>query len=164
MASAADFSERRQHMATIGQSLAERFSRWQVLANNLKDSARATPAVAEELAEMDSLLTEARGLQDRQAQIRGQSREITKQLVDIARRGDKVRRRLGAILQGKLGFTNEELIRYGIRPRRLPIRRRKKDEPAVEKVSSAPALQAATASPATPAGSTTTPSTETPSS
>lgn len=127
----------------IGQSLAERINRWQTVANNLKETARATPAVAEELAEMETLLAEARGLQDRQAQVRGQSRELTKQLTVIAERGDKIRGRLGAILQGKLGFTSEELVTYGFKPRKPPVRRRLVLRPSGQ-----------TQPPVTPAGTT----------
>jgi hypothetical protein len=111
-------------MAVTGFSLSERFSRWQVLANNLKESQRAAPAISEELTEIDALLAEARTLQDRQAQFRSQAQEITKRLRVIAAQGDRIRSRMGAILQGKLGFTNEELIRYGFRPKKLPPKRR----------------------------------------
>jgi hypothetical protein len=108
-------------MAVTGNSFSERFSRWQVLVNNLKESQRpTTPNVAEQLAELDALLAEARAHQDRQAQFRAQSQDITKKLLEIARRGDRVRSRLGAFLQNEIGFTTEELIRYGLKPRRLP--------------------------------------------
>ena len=120
-------------MAVKGFSLPDRFSRWQVLVNNLKESEQpTTPNVAEKLAELTALLAEARGLQDRQAQFRAQSQDITKQLYDIAGRGDRVRARLGAFLQSELGFTTEELIRYGLKPRRPPVRRRVKPGPEPE--------------------------------
>jgi hypothetical protein len=90
-------------MAITGFSLAERFSRWQVLANNLKETPTATAALSDELSQLDTLLAEARALQDRQAEFRSRFREITRQLVEIAQRGDNVRSRMGAILQGKLG-------------------------------------------------------------
>jgi hypothetical protein len=104
-------------MAVTGHSFSERFSRWQVLASNLKEVG-ANPHVAEELAELDGLLARARVLQNQQEHFRAQAREATTQLEAIAGQGDKVRGRMGAILQGKLGFTNDALIRFGFKPRR----------------------------------------------
>jgi hypothetical protein len=112
-------------MAIKGNSLPARFNRWQVLVSNIKENQRSSPAILEKLAELEALLAEARALQDRQAQFRGQSQEITKQLIVIAGRGDRVRSRLGALLNGEIGFTTEELIRYGLNPRRLPPKTRR---------------------------------------
>ena len=115
-------------MAVTGHSLSERFSRWQVLASNLKEVG-ANPHVAEELAELDGLLAQARVLQNQQEHFRAQAREATAQLEAIAGQGDKVRGRMGAILQGKLGFDNDALIRFGFKPRRPPRRKPKKETP-----------------------------------
>jgi hypothetical protein len=118
-------------MAAKGRTLSERFARWQVLVNNLKESG-LIPHVAEEIARLETLLGEARALQDRQDHFRAQSQELTTKLLGIAREGDDLRGRLGANLQGKVGFRNEELLRYGFKPRRLPTRRRKKDQAAAK--------------------------------
>ena len=135
-------TERRQHMAVTGFSLSERFSRWQVLVNNLKEVG-SNPHVADELAELEALLGEARPLQDKQEHFRAQAREVTKQLEAIAARGDNLRGRMGAVLQGKLGFTNEGLIRFGFKPRRPPRRRPKVTPPPETKAAPAAAGQAA---------------------
>lgn len=118
-------------MAVTGHSLSERFSRWQVLASNLKEVG-ANPHVAEELAELDGLLAQARVLQNQQEHFRAQAREATAQLEAIAGQGDKVRGRMGAILQGKLGFDNDALIRFGFKPRRPPRRKPKKETPPAQ--------------------------------
>ncbi len=54
---------------------------------------------------------------------------------DTEWRGDRIRSRMQAVLKGKLGFTSEELVRYGLRPLRLPIGRSKtkKEQPAAAK-------------------------------
>jgi len=116
-------------MAITGRSFAERVNRWQVLVHNLKESRAAGSDLDDELAAIGDLLAEARALQDRQAQLRSESQGITKRLGEIVGRGDRIRSRMGAVLQGKLGFTSEELIRYGFRPLRLPIRRRPRQAP-----------------------------------
>lgn len=136
-------------MAVTGNSLSERFSRWQVLASNLREVG-VQPHVAEELAELDGLLAQARVLQNQQEHFRAQAREATAQLEAIAGQGDKVRGRMGALLQGKLGFSNDALIRFGFKPRRTP-RRKSKKAPPVPPVQSTPAQPSAPADEKQPA-------------
>ncbi len=109
-------------MAITGHSLSERFSRWQVLVNNLKESA-VLPHVTEEIAQLEALLAEARGLQDRYESFRTQAREVRAELLRVGRSGDAVRGRLGANLHGKLGFSSETLLRYGYKPQPTTRRR-----------------------------------------
>jgi hypothetical protein len=109
-------------MAITGNSRSEKFSRWQVLVNNLKESA-ALPHVTEEIAQLEAMLSQARALQDRYEDFRTQAREVLAELDQLGRAGDKVRGRLGANLRGKLGFTSESLIRYGYKPNAVPRRR-----------------------------------------
>jgi len=111
-------------MAITGRSFAERVNRWQVLVHNLKESRAAGSDLDDELAAIGDLLAEARELQDRQAQLRSESQAITKRLGEIVGRGDRIRSRMGAVLQGKLGFASKELVRYGFHPLKPPPRRR----------------------------------------
>jgi hypothetical protein len=144
-------------MAARGQSLAERFSRWQVLVNNLRD-AEGFAHVGEELATLDRLLGEARALENRKDELRSQVRAINAQLLALARNGDGVRSRVGSNLHGKFGTTSEELIRYGFEPRRVTRRRSKREielERAAQAVAEAATDAAQTQVPAeaaTPAG------------
>ena len=141
-------------MAARGQSLAERFSRWQVLVSNLRD-AEGFAHIGEELATLDRLLGEARALENRKDDLRSQVRGINAQLRAIASNGDGVRSRVGNNLLGKLGSTSEELIRYGFEPRRF-TRRRSKREIELERAAQQAAAEAAQtqvpAGAATPAG------------
>ncbi len=136
-------------MAITGQSRSERFTRWQVLVNNLKESA-VLPHVAEEIAQLEALLEEARTLQSRFEHFRTQAREVQAELQRIDRLGDTVRGRLGANLRGKLGFTSESLIRYGYKPRPAGVRRRT-TEAAANAVSAQPASAGAADTAKTPA-------------
>lgn len=128
-------------MAITGNSRSEKFSRWQVLVNNLKESA-ALSHVTEEMAQLEALLGQARSLQDRYEHFRTQAREVQAELDRLGRQGDEVRGRLGANLRGKLGFTSESLLRYGFKPNQ--VNRRK---PAIRKAAaqSAPATAKAEA-------------------
>lgn len=117
-------------MAAKGQSLAEKFSRWGVTASNLREHLEDMPHVAADLAEMDRMVSEARTLESRQEELRGQAREIGAQLKDLAKEGERLRSRLRAHLQAKFGATSESLLKFGFRPRRIPRRTRVAETPA----------------------------------
>ncbi len=117
-------------MAAKGQSLAEKFSRWGVTASNLREHLEDMPHVAADLAEMDRMVSEARTLESRQEELRGQAREIGAQLKGLAKEGEKLRSRLRAHLQAKFGPTSESLLKFGFRPRRTPRRTRSPETPA----------------------------------
>jgi hypothetical protein len=125
-------------MAAKGQSHAEKFSRWGVAVTNLKENLDEMPHVAPDLAEMERMLNEARGLESRLEDLRGQSRELTAQLRELAKSGEKLRSRLGANLHAKFGFTSETLVKYGFRPRRIPRRRPATEKPVPEEPTPAP--------------------------
>lgn len=115
-------------MAARGHSHAEKFSRWGVSVTNLKESLDEMPHIAPDLTEMERMLTEARGLESRLEDLRGQSRVLNAQLRELVKTGERLRARLGANLQAKFGFTSESLVKFGFRPRRINRRR-----PAAEK-------------------------------
>jgi hypothetical protein len=118
-------------MAARGQTLAERFARWQVLVGNLKEE-DGLPHVAEEQQRLEALLTEARALENRKDEMRSEVRTINARLRALSRQGDELRSRVGFNLKGKFGVTSETLIRFGFEPKRIP-RRRSKVEIAAEK-------------------------------
>jgi hypothetical protein len=113
-------------MAATGKSLAERISRWGTLVNNLGRSIEAWPHLAEELAELEAMLTTAYALSARQDALRAEAQENTATLNDIANRADKLRNQIGAGIRSKVGFTSEMLIQFGFRPRPTGGRRSKK--------------------------------------
>ncbi|HEX9945259.1 MAG TPA: hypothetical protein VGG03_24885 [Thermoanaerobaculia bacterium] len=129
-------------MAAKGQSLAEKFSRWGVAIGNLKEHLGEMPHIAADLEEMERKLNEARVLESRQEDLRGQAREISAQLQKLAKEGEKLRSRLRSHLHAKFGSTSETLLKFGFRPRRIPRRR-----PAEKPASGAPPMPPQTASP-----------------
>lgn len=121
-------------MAAKGHSFAEKFSRWGVALATLKERLEEMPHVAADLAEMERLLTEARTLEVRLEDTRGQAREINARFKEITREGERLRSRLRSHLQAKFGATSESLLKFGFRPARVPRRR-----PAVVDEPKAPA-------------------------
>ena len=110
-------------MAAKGQSFAEKVSRWGLAVATLKEHLVDMPHIAEDLAAMEKFLTDARALEVRQEDLRGQAREINAELRRITREGEKVRTRLRLHLQAKFGATNEAVVKFGFRPARVPRRR-----------------------------------------
>ena len=128
-------------MAAKGQSLAEKLSRWTVTASNIREHLEEIPHVAGDLAVMDGMVTEARTLESQQEAIRGQAREITAQLRELAKEGDKLRSRLRSHLQAKFGPTSENLLKFGFRPRRTPRRKPSTEAPETPAPPTQPSTQ-----------------------
>lgn len=110
-------------MAAKGHSYAEKLSRWGVALATLKEHLEEMPHVAADLAEMERLLTEARALEVRLEDTRGQAREINVRFREITKEGERLRARLRSHLAAKFGATSESLVKFGFRPLRVPRRR-----------------------------------------
>jgi len=136
-------------MASQGNSLSERISRWHVLVSNLQDGIATVPHVADDLKELQGLLGQARALESEQEDLRSQLRKATTNLRGLGKQGDAVRGRLGASLRGKLGFSDETLIKFGFKPRPTIRRGKSKSAPATQ-APTAPESKAVVAAPAAP--------------
>jgi hypothetical protein len=108
-----------------GDSFAQRMARWEVLVEHVKEDAVALPYLATEVAELERLLGAARQTGLKQEALRAGKQGLTAELVEIGRQADILRGRMRAILNGKLGFTEQALLRYGLTPRRVPRRQPK---------------------------------------
>jgi hypothetical protein len=117
-------------MAASGNSNAERVARWDTLVNNLEPAVADIPHLSGTLAELKAVLIEARDLTYKQDQLRAEAQNNNAVLSDLVKRGDKIRGRLGAGLQFNYGFTSEMLLKYGFRPRRPPVRKKKGETPS----------------------------------
>ncbi|HXU34362.1 MAG TPA: hypothetical protein VN851_27630 [Thermoanaerobaculia bacterium] len=117
-------------MAANGMTNAERISRWDTLVNNLEPTLPDFPHLSITLAELKAVLIEARDLTYKQDDLRAAAQNNNVALGDLVKRGDKIRGRLGAGLQFNYGFPSEMLLKYGFRPRRPPLRKKKSETPA----------------------------------
>ena len=89
----------------------------------LKPQLTDMPHLQGESDDIDAFLTEVKSLGNEQEALTGRLREITRLRRAAEQRGTDLRSRVAAQIQGKLGFTNENLLAYGITPRK---RERKK--------------------------------------
>jgi hypothetical protein len=111
-------------MAVRGRSSADRTTRWDVLVTNAKQHLPEMPHIADDLKALEGMLSDVRGLETQQEDLRSQARKSNSELKRKLREGDKVRARLGSTFKGKLGFTDDTLRKYGFKP--LPeVRKRK---------------------------------------
>lgn len=122
----------------------------ELLNSTLKPQLTELPHLQDESTGLDTLIVEAKTLLNEQEVLRGRLREITRLRREAELRSQDLRSRIVAQLQGKLGFTNENLLGYGIVPRK---RVRKKPEtkkppaatPAPQTPAPAPAVGPETA-------------------
>lgn len=101
-------------------------SQAELLNSTLKPRLIELPHLQGESEDIDELLTDVKGLSQEQETLRGRLKEITRLRREAERRGTELRSRVVAQLKGKLGFTNENLLAYGITPHK---RDRKKPTP-----------------------------------
>lgn len=122
-------------MAGNGQTLGARISRWNTLVANLEPDLPDLQHLAGDVAQLKEILLQSREFEAHQDNLRFQAQETTATRKDLAAQGDRLRRRIGASLQWKHGFGSETLLKFGFRPRRQPLRTKKRETPAVTNVS-----------------------------
>ena len=78
------------------------------------------------------VVVEGRELDAEQETARKMLRELVRKRQELEKRGTDLRNRTAAMLRGTFGFTSEELIPFGVRPRprnTAARKRKKKTEP-----------------------------------
>ena len=122
-------------MAGNGQTLGARISRWNTLVTNLEPDLPDMEHLAGDVAQLKEILRKSREFEAQQDALRSQAQGTTATRKDLAVEGDRLRRRIGASLQWKHGFGSETLLKFGFRPRRQPVRAKKRATPTVKNVS-----------------------------
>jgi hypothetical protein len=112
----------------------------ELLSATLKPQLDEFPHLTEESTSLDEVIVELKSLDTEQQALRERLKEIIRLRQDAEIRGQKLRSRIVAQIQGKLGFTNENLHAFGITPRKTTRRRRaaaaaKAEESAARRMS-----------------------------
>jgi regulator of replication initiation timing len=102
---------------------------WDLLNENLKPHLAEMPQVQPLQTELQEHLEEARALDTQQEDLRAQLRDLVHRRQELEKQGEIVRRRVEAHLRGTYGYTAEQLIKFGVKPRPRVIRRRKATPP-----------------------------------
>jgi hypothetical protein len=111
-------------MATI--TLAKTISDWELLNAALQPHLTDMPFLKDKATELSGLIADARGMDTKQQELRGSLQETVRQRQDLEKRGKVLQAQLAALLRGTLGFDNQTLLAFGVKPRRP----RKKKAPA----------------------------------
>ncbi len=87
------------------------------------------PHLNAENTELEAFLSEIKSLRTRQKELTSQLREVVRLRREAETRGEDLRSRVAAQLRGKLGFKSEQLLKFGIPPRRKRARRKTEETP-----------------------------------
>jgi hypothetical protein len=103
-------------MATI--TLAKLISDWELLNTALQPHLTDMPFLKDKTTELEGLIAEAKGMDTKQQDLRGSLQETVRQRRDLEKQGKALRSQLAALLRGSLGFDNQTLLAFGVKPRR----------------------------------------------
>jgi hypothetical protein len=114
-----------------GQSFQKIVAYCELLESKLTPLLPEMPHLKDESESLGVLVVELKGISHEQEDLKGRLREMTRRRREAERKSQDLRSRIAVQLQGKLGFTNENLIAFGITPRKT-TRRRRATKPPVE--------------------------------
>ncbi len=115
------------------QAFAKKITEWELLNTNIKPHLPDMPYLQDIVTALDALIVEAKGLDSQQEMARGQLQDLTHKRQEAEKQGETLRRRAASHLKGSFGFTSDELVRFGLRPRKTgPRGPRQPKQPPVE--------------------------------
>lgn len=100
---------------------------WKLVSNAMKARQAELPDLADAQVELDALIAQAEPLEHRQKQQSGALKRTIRERQELEAKGELLRRRLFGVLHYRLGFTDESLVDFGMKPEK---KRRRKSEPA----------------------------------
>ena len=125
--------------------LSAKIRSWDLLNESVKPMLAEMPQVQPLQVELQAFLDSARSLDTEQEELRSKLRDIVFRRKEVERQGEVVRRRMEAHLRGTYGYTAEQLIKHGVKPRPRVIRKKKdkpKETPSVPPAESPPDAKA----------------------
>jgi hypothetical protein len=125
-------------MASDGRANTAVIGRWKVMATNLKPQLETIPQLTGRYNEMVKITTDAEDLENRQALLKADLQEVNRKRRELAKVGEDMRNRIGAILRAEHGFTSERLLEFGLKPRRPRSRGKKAEQPGTTPTPTTP--------------------------
>lgn len=107
------------------KAFAEKINEWEMINANMTPRLAEMPHLQEIVTALDALIGEAKGLDSEQELARSQLQDIVHRRQGVEKRGETLRRRAAAHLKGSFGFSSDELVKFGVRPRPTGPRKRK---------------------------------------
>ncbi len=112
-------------------TFAKRINDWELLNTNIKPHLPDMPHLQGISTELDALIVQSKALDSQQEVARGQLGDTVHQRQALEKQGESLRRRAGSLLKGTLGFASDDLVKFGIRPRKTGSRGPRKAKPPV---------------------------------
>jgi len=114
------------------QNLKDDLTDWQALVENLQPHLADMPHLAADHAALSAVVLQGHTLEGQQDVQKANLRQVNQQRNALSVQGRGLKKRLNAGLRSALGFENERLLEFGIkpRPRVVRIRRPSKAEKA----------------------------------
>ena len=126
-------------------TFAKKITEWELLNTNIKPHLPDMPHLQGVSADLDALIVQSKQLDSQQEVARGQLQDAVHQRQALEKKGETLRQRAGSLLKGSLGFESDDLVKFGIRPRKTGPRGPKKPKPPV--TAKTPAVSPAPAAP-----------------
>jgi regulator of replication initiation timing len=120
------------------QTFAKKVTEWDLLNNNIKPHLAEMPYLQEIVTGLETLIAEAKTLDAEQEAARGRLQDMVQRRQEVEKEGEALRSRVASHLRGSFGFTSNDLVKFGVRPRRTgPRGPRKAKTPAEQPAASA---------------------------
>jgi hypothetical protein len=103
-------------MATV--TLAKTIADWELLNTALQPHLADMPFLKDKATELQGFIAQAKTLDTQQQDLRGNLQETVRQRQDLEKQGNQTHLEIAAILRGNLGFANQTLLGFGLKPRR----------------------------------------------
>jgi hypothetical protein len=99
-------------------TLAKTIADWELLNTALQPHLTDMPYLKDMATQLAGLITDAKAMDTKQQDLRGNLQETVRQRQDLEKQGTSLHLRVAAILRGNLGFDNQTLVGFGLKPRR----------------------------------------------
>ncbi len=126
-------------------TFAKKITEWELLNTNIKPHLPDMPHLQGVSADLDALIVQSKQLDSQQEVARGQLQDAVHQRQGLEKKGETLRQRASSLLKGSLGSESDDLVKFGIRPRKTGPRGPRKPKPPV--TPGTPAVSPAPASP-----------------
>jgi hypothetical protein len=101
---------------------AKRSNSWELLSTNLKPYLAEMPFLQELITSLDALAVQANALDKVQEIARSAFQDAIHRRQELEKQGELLRRRAESHIKGSLGFTSDDLVKFGIQPRKTGSR------------------------------------------
>ena len=99
-------------------AFAKKVVEWELLIVNLRPYLAEMPFLQSIVTDLEALVAEGKALNSVQEIARGQLQDSVHRRQGVEKTGEVLRRRAASLLRGTLGFSSDDLVKFGVRPRK----------------------------------------------